>query len=391
MGRTMRQRRRKVLRDHQCHQNKEQLLLEWMQEVTSGWRPHQLKLHTFTLASSFQLRGLMTMQPVAPGQILINVPHQLVINVEVAARALGLPKNGQLSSHQLLALFLVYEKAKGQDSFWHHYLTSLPSSYEMPCYSTEEESSKFPPYLKKLAEGQRELLVKKYLHCRSVSRRLDFNGFRWAWFTVNSRGVYSPDGSDNLALVPYLDMFNHSPEVRVKAESRPDGSYTITNSNMSYRAGDQALINYGPHSNSTLYEEYGFVISDNADDFFPLHLDDLALTVGKSPRGDLGGLGGSLGIARCGTVSWNTGACLFVLSGGSIEAAYETEDFLVGDAGIRQMCALLVDKKLSQVRKSMSLLGGSKKKRTASANVALELMKLHLEILERASKSLSSH
>ena len=77
------------------------------------------------------------MQPVAPGQILINVPHQLVINVEVAARALGLPKNGQLSSHQLLALFLVCEKAKGQDSFWHHYLTSLPSSYEMPCHSTE--------------------------------------------------------------------------------------------------------------------------------------------------------------------------------------------------------------------------------------------------------------
>ena len=79
-----------------------------------------------------------------------------------------------------------------------------------------EESSKFPPYLKKLAEGQRELLVKKYLQCRSVSRRLDFNSFRWAWFTVNSRGVYIPDGSDNLALVPYLDMFNHSPEVRVK-------------------------------------------------------------------------------------------------------------------------------------------------------------------------------
>ena len=160
---------------------------------------------------------------------------------------------------------------------------------------------------------------------------------------------------------------------------------------MTYRAGDQALINYGPHSNATLYEEYGFVISDNADDFFPLHLDDLAWTVGKSPQGDLGGLGGSLGIARCGTVSWNTGACLFVLSGGSMEAAYETEDFLVGDAGIRQMCALLVDKKLSQVRKSVSLLGCSKKKRTASANVALELMKLHLVILERASKSLSSH
>ena len=82
-----------------------------------------------------------------------------------------------------------------------------------------EESSCFPPYLKKVAESQRELLLRKYLQCRSACcpAPLDFNTFRWAWFTVNSRGVYSPDGSDNLALVPFLDMFNHSPEVRVKA------------------------------------------------------------------------------------------------------------------------------------------------------------------------------
>ena len=49
--------------------------------------------------------------------------------------------------------------------------------------------------------------------------------------TVHSRGVYSPDGSDNLALVPFLDMFNHSPEVSVKAETLPDGSYNIVNLN----------------------------------------------------------------------------------------------------------------------------------------------------------------
>merc|ERR1719385_112111 len=276
---------------------------------------------------SFQLRGLMTERDIYPGQDLITVPKQLVITKAVAISALAsqLISSHNLTSHQMLTIFLVVEKSKGEGSAWYPYIQSLPQTYETPCFASKGEASCFPSFLKRIDSTQRHLIQRKYSQCRQSlvqTATMSFNDFRWAWITVNSRGVYSPDGSDNLALVPFLDMFNHSPEVRVKAESRPDGSYTITNSNMSYRAGDQALINYGPHSNATLYEEYGFVISDNADDFFPLHLDDLALTVGKSPRqGDLGGLAGSLGITRCGTVSWNTGACLFVLSGGSIKAA----------------------------------------------------------------------
>ena len=45
--------------------------------------------------------------------------------------------------------------------------------------------------------------------------------------------------------------------------------------NQTYRPGDQVMINYGPHNNITLYSEYGFLLSDNADDHLPLHLRDL--------------------------------------------------------------------------------------------------------------------
>ena len=45
--------------------------------------------------------------------------------------------------------------------------------------------------------------------------------------------------------------------------------------NQTYRPGDQVMINYGPHNNITLYSEYGFLLSDNADDHLPLHLKDL--------------------------------------------------------------------------------------------------------------------
>ena len=44
--------------------------------------------------------------------------------------------------------------------------------------------------------------------------------FAWAWFTVNTRGVYFPDQHDNLALAPFLDMFNHSCHVQVQVEQK---------------------------------------------------------------------------------------------------------------------------------------------------------------------------
>ena len=44
--------------------------------------------------------------------------------------------------------------------------------------------------------------------------------FAWAWFTVNTRGVYFPDQHDNLALAPFLDMFNHSAHVQVQVEQK---------------------------------------------------------------------------------------------------------------------------------------------------------------------------
>jgi hypothetical protein len=41
------------------------------------------------------------------------------------------------------------------------------------------------------------------------------------------------------------------------------------------RRYSEAFISYGPHNNTKLYTEYGFIIPDNPHDFFPVNINDI--------------------------------------------------------------------------------------------------------------------
>ena len=176
------------------------------------------------------------------------------------------------------------------------------------------------------------------------------------------------------------------------------------------------MINYGPHSNLSLYAEYGFVLADNADDFFPLELSDLIQASSRvlSQRPDVfrphaelieeQGLSQSLSVSREGILSWNTGACFYILSQFGnfdghdvIAAAYECEDFLgkndlncSSHAIVKSMFVTLIDEKLNQVRESVRAIVKRVQRKSASLRTALDMLRSHQEILERASKSLCS-
>jgi hypothetical protein len=124
---------------------------------------------------------------------------------------------------------------------------------------------------------------------------LDREDFLWAWLNgnisvvslnaykhsslsclVNTRCVYhrlKPERAhpDNLTLIPIIDFANHRP--RPHAVPLPtnadifDASPTgfgepfslVTPAGASIEAGEEVFFQYGRHSNSTLFVEYGFV------------------------------------------------------------------------------------------------------------------------------------
>ena len=107
--------------------------------------------------------------------------------------------------------------------------------------------------------------------------------FQWAWFTVNTRAVYldhdprfesarNLPSADCLALVPHLDLLNHSGGVSVRAAVGRAGYQIVSLSPV--QKYHQAFISYGPHDNTKLLLEYGFFLNNNPHESFNISLED---------------------------------------------------------------------------------------------------------------------
>jgi ribosomal lysine N-methyltransferase 2 len=80
--------------------------------------------------------------------------------------------------------------------------------------------------------------------------------------TVNTRCVYhrvspSPSHPDNLTLCPLLDLANHTSSPAHASRTPIPTFYSPSTSQLN--KGDEVYLRYGPHSNITLFAEYGFV------------------------------------------------------------------------------------------------------------------------------------
>ena len=153
----------------------------------------------------------------------------------------------------------------------------------------------FPSYLKIPAFEQKNKVSKSFTKISQLVKNpnkieFDLTNFAWAWFTVNTRAVYfketnhqhytntyqkDSDGDhENLALAPFLDLFNHSSKANVEAgfihQPKRSESFYAIKTNSKYRKYDQVFINYGPHCNLRLYLEYGFSEENNDNDFIPV-------------------------------------------------------------------------------------------------------------------------
>lgn len=140
-------------------------------------------------------------------------------------------------------------------------------------------------------------------HCECCGQQLcqdiwTLADYKWAYFAVNSRSVYlnarqlKPthshfqqllSGDTNLALAPFLDLFNHSDSIQTTAELQLASKekrydYVLTLNALpkaELRPYDQLFISYGALPNLRLLTDYGFYLERNAHDFFEFSLLDI--------------------------------------------------------------------------------------------------------------------
>ncbi|XP_064105445.1 SET domain-containing protein 4-like [Macrobrachium nipponense] len=201
--------------------------------------------------------------------------------------------NLKLKAMEVLSIFLLYHKWLGAQSEWKHYIDSLPVTYTVPAFCTEKEVSVMPEFLKSIVQGQEEDLQNCFDKAQKIFGLLcvknsccylpSLTDIKWAWFTVNTRVVYMKNSYPNpiledediCALAPYLDLLNHSHTAQVEAGLSEDGEFYQIKTLVPYGPYEQVFINYGPHDNIKLYQEYGFVLPDNPHSSVPFILDEL--------------------------------------------------------------------------------------------------------------------
>ncbi|XP_053395994.1 SET domain-containing protein 4-like [Mercenaria mercenaria] len=243
-------------------------------------------------------RGLMTKRAIKSGEIIVSLPHSLLITTKtVLDSEIGhvikrwKPK---LSPQQCLSIFLIWERNKHTSSTWFPYINLLPSSFTTPAYFSQTELTYLPTAVRSKAVKECEKLedtfneVKQFSmkHWNEFYKMLTSDVYRWAWYVINTRSVFYQSGQseylsteepDTIALAPFLDLLNHSPAANIKAGFNPvNKSYEII-TNDTYKAYDQVFISYGCHGNQKLFLEYGFCVPDNPDDEFEVMLYNLVI------------------------------------------------------------------------------------------------------------------
>ncbi|XP_030380308.1 SET domain-containing protein 4 [Scaptodrosophila lebanonensis] len=270
-------------------------------------------------------RGLCSKkQHFVPGDRLITMPVECLISIftlesDESFKALfnveHFDEDARISFQALVACYLMYqqhESSEKADTNSAAYLNTLPANYTTPYFCTIPELQLLPEALLERTVAQNRTIRNYYLiletllgskHCPNCNQCYfsdiwTLTDFRRAYFAVNTRSVYVESrhlkptkchfqaliaGDTNLALAPFLDLFNHSDAVETSAELKrtSDGKSwefvltLVSAPSDSIKPYCELFISYGALPNLKLLTEYGFFLERNAHDYFEFSLLDI--------------------------------------------------------------------------------------------------------------------
>lgn len=193
----------------------------------------------------------------------------------------------ELTSFQLISMYLTLEKQRGSDSWWNPFISFLPQLEDLsmsplvwkvldieadlldllPNSTKKHTADIYKRFTTDYAVVTELLGSKLHLSSEEVAAAyLPLPLFLWAWMCINSRCLYmdmpqAKSSADNFTLAPYVDFLNHSCDDQCGIKIDNNGFRVHTTSK--YAADSQLFFSYGPHSNEFLLCEYGFMLAAN--------------------------------------------------------------------------------------------------------------------------------
>lgn len=230
-------------------------------------------------------------------ETLIDMPFSVFISLITLMDDKGFRKHcldnlesGSSSTQLILTVYVLYQQHLGDKSKWRAYIESLPESLSTPHFCTQSELDCVPMIRSLVAKSIQDInsafksaFASSTCECcgHKLVDLISTDKLLLMYYLVNSRSVYCdprlirshciaplPSSDEpNMALAPFLDLFNHSDAVETESLLYLDKKTSqlhyqlVTKTEMS--GSGQLFINYGNHDNFKLLTEYGFIIEGN--------------------------------------------------------------------------------------------------------------------------------
>lgn len=229
---------------------------------------------------AFSYRGICSLKHISNGEQVLFMPEKCLITSHYFADALK--ESQYFNLHEKFVIFLLTQIHKhdsngngdGLESKISPYLNTLPKDFSShhPGYLTKLQIDILPKWCSDVIVNQKMMIEKGYNKSKDFLNaaipppvRITFNEYCWAWYVVYTRTVFfmrKQDGNLNsekeMALAPFLDLFNHAPEPNTDVVYQEGKGYSII-AKKDILPKEQIFISYGPHSNHKLFCDYGFI------------------------------------------------------------------------------------------------------------------------------------
>lgn len=167
-------------------------------------------------------RGLAAARDLQKGELILRIPKSALMSRESLMKdngelAKALERHPNLSSIQVLVVYLLTEIAKGKNSLWYPYLLQLPHNYYTLASFTDFQAQALQVE-DAVKVAQRVILgvhqewkeSQVLMHEVGLKRRFaNFKSWLWAFATVSSRTLHIP-WDDAGCLCPVGDLFNYA-------------------------------------------------------------------------------------------------------------------------------------------------------------------------------------
>ncbi|CEG38301.1 histone-lysine n-methyltransferase setd3 isoform a [Plasmopara halstedii] len=254
-------------------------LLEWLE--ANGSVENRLNIRYLGRDEG---HGVFAKQNLERGQMTLQVPYKLTMNVESAAASDLQPivaAYPQLPDDEILALHLMHERSKAFKSFYAPFIASLPTTFDLPLLWSESELDELKgsnvslltrlmkERLKRDFKSIHVAIIDEFSYLFSTLPTLSFDDYTWAMIVIWSRAFGITKGGKYLrVLCPAMDMFNHDAKLTNSLDefiSFNEETQMLTHHVPNdVVAGSALMISYGKYSNAKLLYSYGFVANENS-------------------------------------------------------------------------------------------------------------------------------